>query len=197
MKTVLVVLAHPNLEQSKINNHLIQAASALEFVTIHDLYDVYPDGIIDIESEQQLLSEYDNIVFQHPFYWYSCPSLLKEWFDLVLQYNYAYGPEGHALKGKNWLSIISTGGGQKAYCKTGHNRYTMEQLLAPFNQTAHLCQMQYLPPFIIHGSRKLFDEPAQLQSTTSGYLKLLTQLYNNELAADDNVDNSNLTVGNT
>ena len=26
----------------------------------------------------------DIIVFQHPFYWYSCPAIMKEWMDLVL-----------------------------------------------------------------------------------------------------------------
>ena len=176
MQSVLLILAHPNLEQSKINRYLIQSASSLDFVTVHDLYDEYPDGVIDIEAEQKRLAKFDNIVFQHPFYWYSCPSLLKEWFDLVLQYNYAYGPEGDALKGKNWLSMISTGGGQKAYCETGHNRFTMNQLLAPYDQTAHLCQMNYLPPFIIHGSRKLFADKSRLEQVTSDYILTLKNL---------------------
>lgn len=195
MQNVLLVLAHPNLEQSKINRHLIEVVRTHPFVKVHDLYEVYPDGVIDIESEQQLLSEFDNVVFQHPFYWYSCPSLLKEWFDLVLQYNYAYGPQGDALKNKNWMSVISTGGGQRAYCKTGHNRFTMEQLLAPYNQTAHLCQMNYLPPFIIHGSRKLFAAPERLTATTNAYIEVLQQLNAGKLLPNDDVDNSNPLVG--
>ena len=195
MQNILLILAHPNLEQSKINKHLITEVKQLGFVKIHDLYDVYPDGVIDIESEQQLLADFDNVVFQHPFYWYSCPSLLKEWFDLVLQYNYAYGPEGDKLKGKNWMSVITTGGGQRAYCKTGHNRFTMEQLLAPYNQTAHLCQMNYLSPFIIHGSRKLFENPERLQSTTDALLSVLSKLNSGEVTPHDELDNSNPVIG--
>ncbi|QTH65030.1 NAD(P)H-dependent oxidoreductase [Psychrosphaera ytuae] len=181
MQSVLLILAHPNLEQSKINRHLIQRASRLDFVTVHDLYDEYPDGVIDIEAEQRRLAQFDNVVFQHPFYWYSCPSLLKEWFDLVLQYNYAYGPNGDALKGKNWLSVISTGGGQRAYCETGHNRFTMTQLLAPYDQTAHLCQMNYLSPFIIHGSRKLFADKPRLEQVTADYIQTLQDLSEGKL----------------
>jgi len=44
------------------------------------------------------------IVFHHPFYWYSSPAILKEWQDLVLEYGFAYGHEGTALRGKKSLS---------------------------------------------------------------------------------------------
>ena len=178
MQQVLLILVHPNLQQSKINKHLLNFAKKLEFVTIHDLCEVYPDGVIDIEQEQELLSEHDVVVFQHPFYWYSAPALLKEWFDLVLQYNYAYGPAGNQLKNKYWQSIISTGGGQMAYCPTGHNRFTMPQLLTPFEQTAYLCQMHYLPPFILHGSRKLFEDKERLATAAGQYMNLLEKLAN-------------------
>ena len=40
------------------------------------------------------------IVFQHPVYWYSSPAILKEYQDLVLEYGFAYGHDGHALDGK-------------------------------------------------------------------------------------------------
>lgn len=43
--------------------------------------------------EQQLLLEHDIIVFQH-FYWYSCPAILKEWMDRVLEYGFALGLKG-------------------------------------------------------------------------------------------------------
>lgn len=176
MQSVLLILTHPNLQQSKINYHLIQKANQLDFVHIHDLCETYADGVIDIESEQKLLAEFDIVVFQHPFYWYSAPALLKEWFDLVLQYGYAYGPGGDSLKGKKWLSVITTGGGQTAYCKTGHNRFTMEQLLTPIEQTAHLCQMEYLAPFVVHGTGKLFDDKVRLDQVSSDYLKTLRLL---------------------
>ena len=52
---------------------------------------------------------------QHPFYWYSTPALVKQWEDLVLEHGWAYGSQGHALRGKRLLSIISAGGRAEAY----------------------------------------------------------------------------------
>ncbi len=42
----------------------------------------YPDFIINVKREQELVENHDNIIFQFPLYWYSSPSLLKKWIDL-------------------------------------------------------------------------------------------------------------------
>ena len=52
------------------------------------------------KREQELLLQHKIIVWQHPFYWYSSPALLKEWIDLVLEHGWAYGRKGDMLKGK-------------------------------------------------------------------------------------------------
>ena len=107
---VLILFAHPALEKSRVNRRLIAAVQDLENVTINDLYEQYPDFYIHVKREQELLLSHDVIVFQHPFYWYSCPALVKQWEDLVLQYGFAYGKEGTKLKGKWVLTAITTGG---------------------------------------------------------------------------------------
>ena len=122
MKRILVIFSHPALQSSRANRQLLQALDGLEGITLHDLYHHYPDMFIDVKREQALLSEHDIIVFQHPFYWYSCPAIMKEWMDLVLEYGYAYGPEAHALNGKQWLSAITTGGAPESYCSEGYNQ---------------------------------------------------------------------------
>ena len=149
---VLVLFAHPALEKSRINQRLADAVRDLEGVTFHDLYEAYPDFDVDIRHEQRLLEEHEIIVLQHPFYWYSTPPLVKQWEDLVLQHGWAYGSEGTALRGKQALSVISTGARADAYCREGYNRFTMRQLLAPIEQTFDLCGVEYLPPFIVHGA---------------------------------------------
>ncbi len=185
MKSVLVIVVHPNLHQSTINRALLNGAGQVKGVKIHDLYNVYPDGVIDIEAEQKLIEQFDTLVFQHPFYWYSAPALLKEWFDLVLQYDYAYGPNGHALANKNWLSVISTGGSKQAYCAQGHNRFSIRELLTPFDQTAHLCQMKFLPPMVCYGARALAKTPAQLTQQVGHYQQILTELVSDTLNIED------------
>ena len=92
------------------------------------------------------------------FNWYSSPALLKEWQDLVLEYGFAYGEKGTALQGKRLLSVLSAGGPRDAYTKEGYNRFTLRELLTPFEQTARLCGMEYLPPFVVHDSRALADD---------------------------------------
>jgi glutathione-regulated potassium-efflux system ancillary protein KefG len=149
---VLVVLAHPALERSRVNRRLFDAVRDLPGVTAHDLYETYPSFAIDVRAEQALLAAHDVVVFQHPFYWYSAPSLLKEWQDVVLELGWAYGKGGDALAGKLTLNAITTGGTAGAYHAEGRNRFTMRQLLAPFDQTAHLCGMKFLAPFVVHGA---------------------------------------------
>jgi glutathione-regulated potassium-efflux system ancillary protein KefG len=151
-KRILVLFAHPALEKSRVNRVLIEGLARKEGITFHDLYEAYPDLDIDIKHEQELLSAHDVIVFHHPFYWYSAPAILKEWMDLVLEHGWAYGSEGNALKGKWFINVITTGGREKAYCEIGSNRFTVRQLLAPLEQTACLCKMLFLPPFVVHGS---------------------------------------------
>jgi glutathione-regulated potassium-efflux system ancillary protein KefG len=95
------------------------------------------------------------VIFQHPFYWYSTPSILKEWQDLVLEHGWAYGKGGTHLRGKLTFNAISTGGPQAVYRREGRNRFTVRQFLAPWEQTAWLCGMHYVAPFVVHGSFKL------------------------------------------
>ena len=158
MKSVLILFAHPALQKSRVNRVLIEGVRELPGVTFHDLYEAYPDFDIDVPREQGLLLDHDVIVFQHPFFWYSTPAILKEWQDLVLQHGWAYGSEGKALRGKTFLSAITTGGREVAYQREGHNRFTITELLAPIEQTARLCEMEVLPPFVAHGTLGMKDD---------------------------------------
>lgn len=154
-RRLLHVYAHPASHRSRVNRPLAEAVKDLDGVDHVDLYARYPDFDIDVPGEQRRLLAADIVILQHPFFWYSSPAILKEWQDLVLEYGFAYGDGGTALQGKSMLSVISTGGMEEAYCPQGHNCYSMEEFLRPFEQTARLCGMEYLPPFIVHGTHRL------------------------------------------
>lgn len=171
---VLVLFCHPNPHRSRVNRRLADAARAVPGVTVHDLYQAYPDHHIDVPFEQELLAAHDAVVLQHPFYWYSTPPLLKEWFDEVLSWGWAYGPQGDKLRGKRLVSAVTTGGSAAAYQPEGFNRYTVAQLLAPVDQTAHLCGMTYLPPFVVHSTHRLTDD--QIDAAARDYRALLESL---------------------
>jgi len=174
MRKVLILFAHPRFEHSVVNQALVKAVKNNPAVTFRDLYELYPDFDIDVKQEQELLLLYDVIIWQHPFYWYSCPPLLKQWIDLVLEFNWAYGPSGDALTGKTIFSVLTTGGTREAYSSEGRNRFLLKQLLSPFIQTASLCKMRYLPPFAVQGTHRLVAN--DLENYAKDYSKLLNYI---------------------
>lgn len=148
---ILVLFAHPSYQKSVLNQSLNQQYVGQKQITFHDLYEEYPNFIIDIEKEQDLLRAHDIIIFQHPIYWYSSPSLLKEWVDVVLQHGFAYGSEGLALKNKTFVSVVTTGADPISYL----NNNSLRSIMQPFERTVRFCNMDYLPPFVIHGGLKI------------------------------------------
>ncbi|HFQ5283529.1 TPA: NAD(P)H-dependent oxidoreductase [Vibrio vulnificus] len=172
---VLVIYAHPSQHRSEVNAPLFAAAQAVDGVTCVDLYAEYPQFDINIDKEQARLLEHDVIVFQFPLYWYSTPALLKEWQDLVLEYGFAYGTDGTALKDKLMLCVVSAGGKEEAYNAEGYNHFTIRQLLAPIEQMAALTSMHYLPPFAIFGARTALEEN-RIDQHVERYVTLLQAL---------------------
>ena len=171
MEPILILFCHPALESSQANRRLVAAAREVEGVTVHDLYEEYPDFQIDIEREKALVEAHGRIVWQHPLYWYSTPALMKEWFDVVLEYGWAYGKGGDALHGKRVKSVITTGGGREAYCAAGHNRYPISDLLRPLEQTAILCGMTWLEPLVFFDALHL--DAAALDAAADEYVRWL------------------------
>ncbi|KJD36108.1 NAD(P)H oxidoreductase [Tamlana sedimentorum] len=158
MKKVLILFAHPKFEKSRVNAALIERLKDKAHVTFHDLYEQYPNFHINVQHEQELLLQHDVVIWHHPLYWYSSPAILKQWKDLVLEFNWAYGPNGKVLHNKTVFNVITTGGSREVYCNEGYNTYTINEFLRPFEQTAKLCGMNYLPPFAVMGTHHLSDD---------------------------------------
>lgn len=173
-RRVLLVYAHPAIGRSRANRALLAAARTVEGLTLHDLYDAYPDFDVDVAREQELLAAHDVLVLQHPFFWYSTPALVKQWEDLVLEHGWAYGSKGNALRGKWWMQAVTAGGPETSYCSEGRNRFSIRSLLRPLEQTARLCGMRYLPPFLVQGTHGIDD--AGLAEHAREYAEVLRAL---------------------
>jgi len=194
---ILVLFAHPLYERSLINKNLCKAYKNVEGITLHDLYEAYPDFEIDTKYEKSLLLNHDIIIWHHPFYWYSCPPLLKQWIDIVLEFKWAYGPEGVALQGKFVIQTISAGGTQLAYSSEGGNKYPIRQYLIPFQQTANLCKMSYLPPFVVYDSNRADED--QIKEVLTQYKQVVAWLQSDDfrdISADYELMNDFLTEKN-
>jgi len=167
MARVLVLFAHPAMHRSIANRALADAIRDLPGVVFHDLYETYPDMLIDIEAEQDQILRADAIVVQHPLYWYSAPAIVKEWLDVVLEHGFAYGGQGRALAGKPWLQAVTSGGGAGAYGPGGPNRFTIAELLRPFEATAALCRAEWRTPHAVHGAHQM--SPRHLADAAAAY----------------------------
>jgi glutathione-regulated potassium-efflux system ancillary protein KefG len=176
---VLVLYAHPTHDASRVNRALRAAIEGTSGVTVHDLYEAYPDLFIDVRREQRLASEHDVLVFQHPMHWYSAPAIIKEWEDSVLENGWAYGAGGDRLRGKHFMQAVSTGGHPDSYRHGGKAHFTVPELLRPFEQMAHYCQMVCLPPFVTHDAR-IADEAA-IAAQAKRYRALLEAITRGDL----------------
>lgn len=192
MKKVLVLYAHPSQRWSEVNAPLFAAAQQVDSVTAVDLYAEYPAFNIDVNQEQRRLLEHDVIIFQFPLYWYSTPSILKEWQDLVLEYGFAYGPNATALKDKLFLCVVTAGGKEEAYKKDGYHQMTVRDLLRPLERTAAVTGMHYLPPLALFDARTAKEEN-RIDLHVRQYRQLLNALIEETLDLERAVELPKLT----
>jgi glutathione-regulated potassium-efflux system ancillary protein KefF len=144
MADIVVIAAHPQLDHSRVTRRLMQAVPAS--AELRDLYTLYPDYYIDIAAEQAALAAARLVVWLHPIHWYSMPPLMKLWLDEVFAFGWAYGPGGEALRGKDLWLVASTGGPAQSYRPD------------PYEQTAALAGMRWLPPLVLHGAHRASDD---------------------------------------
>ena len=152
MKT-LVIVAHPSIETSTINKRLVEELAKFpERYTVHDLYQTYPDGAIDVGSEQKLVESHGNLVFQFPIFWFNCPPLLKKWLDDVLTYGWGYGSgSDNQMRNRKVALAVTTGIRRQEYSPEGKYQYELKQLLAPFEITFRYCKADYRSFYAVYG----------------------------------------------
>ncbi len=175
MASVIVYYAHPGHQFSQVNRAMARVAAGVERITFVDLYAEYPRFEIDVDCEQTRLLDHDVVLLQFPMFWYSTPSLIKEWQDLVLEHGFAYGSGGDKLTGKRMQLAISAAGPEDAYTDNGYQNFPLRTFLTPLEQTARLCKMEFVAPYVLYGSLRA---PANglLEEHLSGYRRLIEAL---------------------
>jgi glutathione-regulated potassium-efflux system ancillary protein KefF len=169
--SILVLYAHPTPHLSVANRQLAEAIRDLPNVELVDLYETNPDFHFDVAAEQQRLEQASMLVFQHPLHWYGTPALLKQWTDVVLTRGWAYGRGGNALRGKDFMLAVTTGGNELDYRDQGHHGHAFEAFLPPLRQMARYCGMHWQQPLVLHAARR--SEAALLAEHTRRYRHLL------------------------
>jgi glutathione-regulated potassium-efflux system ancillary protein KefG len=66
--------------------------------------------------------------------------------------------DGNALEGKYWRSVVTTGEPESAFRHQGLNRYSLNDIMRPFELTAQMCRMHWMPPMIVYWARRQSPE---------------------------------------
>jgi len=172
-RVILLLYAHPHPGQSVAGQALLAAVRDLPDLTVHSLYDDYPDFSIDAAAEQRRLSAAKLVIWQHPLYWYGVPALLKLWWETVLVRGWAYGEGGKALHGKDCLWVTTTGALPAAYSVDGVHGHPFSAFVPAVEQTARFCGMNWLEPFVVHGAHRI--DGGALQAQAAQYRARLEQ----------------------
>lgn len=152
---ILLIYAHPHHSRSIAQRTLLAAVRDLPQLSVHALYDRYPDFSIDVAAEQARLAQARLVIWQHPLYWYAPPALLKLWFEDVLTRGWAFGAGGDALAGKDCLWVTSTGAEAQAYRPEGMHQHPFEAFVPTVKETAQFCKMNWLEPIVVHGAHQV------------------------------------------
>ncbi|REK74686.1 NAD(P)H-dependent oxidoreductase [Paenibacillus paeoniae] len=174
--STLIIVTHPNMGDSIVHKKWVEELKKYpEKYTVRDLYNEYPDGNIDVAREQTLIEEHDDLVLQFPIYWFNCPPLLKKWLDEVLLYGWAYGSKGDKLKNRKIALGVSAGIKQEDYSQNGTYKYTLEEILAPFEITAHYCKADYRSFFALYNTESGISAE-DLEKSTRDYMSFIDQM---------------------
>ena len=147
LKKVVVLLAHPNMENSQANKALFDAIKDIEDVAVFNLYEMPDEDILNMDAWSRIISHANAVVYQFPFYWMSAPSLLKKWQDGI----FTYLAKTPAVAGKPLLVVTTTGSEFDAYRSGGRNRFTVDELLRPYQGGAVHAGMVWQTPFVVYG----------------------------------------------
>ena len=144
MSNLLVVCGHSNLDISVANKTILENLQK-EFsnAEIDVLSKLYPNYQFDVKAEQEKLKKADVIVLQFPFFWYSCPSIMRKWFEDVLLLGFAYGSTGKALEGKKFIVSFTLGAPEEKYHHGEFENFEINEFMPQFEQLAILCSMKW------------------------------------------------------
>ena len=144
MSKMLLVLAHPDFSKSLANKEIVEKLKKLiPNIEIDDLYKLYPNFKIDVKKEQEKLKKADTIILQFPMFWYNAPSLMRKWFEDVLEHGFAYGAKGKELEGKKLIVSMTMGSPDEVY----KDKLSCENLSTGFSALADLCKLKYVGVF--------------------------------------------------
>lgn len=144
---VTVILVHPNLPESKANKELVNSVNETDYISVFNLYEEQ-NARMGVDEWTEIIFESSVLVFQFPLYWMSAPYKLKKWLDEVF-ISLSRTP---VVMGKSLLVVTTTGSGCDTYRSGGKNRFTIDEILRPYQAIAIHSGMVWETPVVIFGA---------------------------------------------
>lgn len=169
MTKTLIIMSHPDVTQSSSQQFLLAAIKGEEQIQIRHLELILVEqenNHFDKRIERACLQEADRIIFQFPFYWYQCPSVMKQWMDEVLTLNLS-----QKNKMKELGIVVTVGAKSDRYTAGGSVGFGIEELLRPYQALSNQLGWDYQTPFVIYQFQYLTE--AQKQQLLVDYLYYL------------------------
>lgn len=169
MTKTLIIMSHPDVAQSTSQQFLLAAIKGEEQIQIRHLESILAEREskhFDKSIERACLQEADRIFLQFPFYWYQCPSVMKQWMDEVLTLNLS-----QKYKKKELGIVVIVGAKKDRYTAGGSVGFGIEELLRPYQALANQLGWEYQTPFVIYQFQYLPE--TQKQQLLVNYLYYL------------------------
>lgn len=173
MKT-LVIVSHPYPQQSNTIKALQKIAENTSDIVVRNLDVLYGNDIndFDIKTEQLAHEQADRIVYMFPIHWFNLTPMLKAYMNEVWAYGWAFGPDGNALKDKEFQVVVTAGATEFTYSKEGIIKTTMDEVLSPLKASAYYVGMKYNQPLAFFSARGASGESlAKIESELSARLR--------------------------
>ncbi|PAF46051.1 NAD(P)H-dependent oxidoreductase [Helicobacter sp. 11S02629-2] len=171
MKT-LILLGHPNIEQSVVNKALIASIEGQKDIEVRNIAKLYPDFNIDALKERELLGKADRIVMQFPVYWFNMPTILKQYMDSVFT-GILFGETPKLVAGKKFKLMVSTGSPKSKYTKDGRNGFDLEDYLLPERHSAAYLGMEVEETYCVYDTMNIANDASILEKGIKGYKEAL------------------------
>lgn len=141
---ITIVLAHPDINDSRANKELINTVKELDNVAVYNLYEDFPE-LFDVEVWTQIMLDSSMLIYQFPLYWMSAPYMLKKWQEEV----FTHLSRTPVTVGKPMMVVTTVGGDTNAYRSGGRNRYTVDEILRPYEASALAAGMRWQTPIVV------------------------------------------------
>ena len=135
---------------------LVDAIRDLDGVTVHDLYEAYPTSTSTCSASSSCCSSTTSSSSSTRSTGTARPRSSRSGRTSCSSTAGPTAPGGtRAARQDHAATRSPPAAPSRRTSKGGYNRFTMRELLAPCDQTAHLCGMRFLAPFVVHAAPPL------------------------------------------